>query len=262
MLADPGRTPVTEPVIDARPTTCVLRPRAAAVLAGLFLTIVASAVLVLAVDHVLFTRGTWSGWRLVPRSAGHDQVSWWQSQVGLLPGPTTTGSIVPPAVVRSRDGKNGNGAPGAPGARLPDGLIEYRMRTDSSMIRGGVLVSPDTHAWRVGVDLPGGMVVERVHIGLPGLAPLHPTLGGWDARIRLLGLVTNSLYVAGPLCIVLYFSARTSRWGFRRIIGSIRLARGRCPACAYVLVTINDPCPECGHPARGGLGVEGHASAR
>lgn len=215
-------------------------------LPAFFFSIIGSVAIVLAADDVLFTRGTWNGWQLVPRVAGDDEATWWQSRVGPLPPPATTANIIAPAPVRGRDGSNADGSAGAPGANLPNGIIAYRMTTPTRMIRGGVLVSPTAHVWRVGVELPGGMAVERVYFGLPGQTPPHPTLGGWDVRVLPLGLLANSLCVAPPLCVVLMLLAWVTARAFRRIRGSIRRARRRCPACAYVLLPGQTGCPECG----------------
>ncbi|MCH8344367.1 MAG: zinc ribbon domain-containing protein [Planctomycetes bacterium] len=218
------------------------------IVVAVMLSIIGSTAIVLGVDHLLFTRGTWSSWQLVVVPVvGHDETAWWKSRVGPLPPAGTTTNIVAPATVRGRDGLNADGAPAPHGARLLYGLIAYRMKTQFPMIRGGVLISPTTHAWRVGVELPGGIAVERIYLGLPGQAPPHPTFGGWDLRILPVGLLINSLYAAAPLCVVVTVLAWFSRWAFRRIRGSIRRAHSRCPACAYVLLPEQNTCPECGY---------------
>ena len=216
------------------------------VLAALFFSFLGSAAIVLTADYFLLRIGTWSAWTTVSYHPSHDDVAWWKSQVGPLPPPTTTGGMVMPPIVRGRDGSTG-GAVGLSGSRLNQGLINVRMKTASAWIRGGVLVSARKHAWHIGVELPGGMAFERIYIGPPGVAPKHPTYGTWDFRILPIGLAINSLFVAGPLCVLVTVLAWATARAFRRIMGIDRRARGQCEVCAYVLIAGQNPCPECGH---------------
>ena len=148
---------------------------------------------------------------------------------------------------RGRTGLSG-GAVGLSASRLSAGLMSVRMETESKWIRGSILVSPTKHAWHVGVQLPGGMAVERIFIGPSGAALAHPALGGWDFRILPIGLALNTLYVAGPLCVLVTVLAWATARAFRRIMGaSSRRARGQCEVCAYILIAGQNPCPECGH---------------
>ena len=227
------------------------RLRVGVVLSVLFFTIIGSAALVLVADHFLFRYGTWSGWTLTPTIAKHDDLNWWQSRIGPLPPPTASGYLLPPASTRGRDGQGGDGCEGANYGQLPSGLAAYRMSTKSPMIRGGVLVSRSSHVWRAGVQLPGGMAVERIYIGRPGAPPPHPTLGGWDWRILPVALVLNTLYAAGPVCILVTLLAWEAAGVYRRIRGTRRRTRGRCPDCGYVLLTGQSVCPECGYEERG-----------
>ena len=217
------------------------------ILVALLLTFLGSAAIVLVTDYFLFVSGTWSGWQMVSQLPSHDEIAWWKSQVGPLPPPTTSRFIVLPATIRGLDGSNANGMAGGSGSRLSDGLRSVRMRSESKWIRGGVLVSPTKHAWHIGVELPGGMAFERIYIGLPGVAPAHPALGGWDFRVLPIGLAINSLFVAGPLFVLVALLARPTARTFRRIKAGRRRARGQCEVCAYVLLVGQNPCPECGH---------------
>lgn len=228
------------------------RFRLGMVLAVLCFTIIGSVPVVLVADHFLFRYGTWSGWTLTPKVARYDDLKWWQARIGPLPPATDTGHVLPPARTRGRDGQGGDGCESANYGQLPSGLAVYSMSTKSPMIRGGVLVSKSLHVWRAGVQLPGGMAVERIFIGRPGQPPAHPTLGGWDWRILPVPLVLNTLYAAGPLCIVVTLLAWEIAGVYRRIRGASRQARGRCPECGYVLLPGQSVCPECGYAERGG----------
>ncbi len=232
------------------------------VLAVLCFTLIGSAVVVVVIDHFLFRYGTWSGWTLTPRLARYKDLDWWQSRIGPLPPATSTGDLIPPASTRGRDGQGGDGCESANYGQLPSGFAAYEMRTKPPMIRGGVLTSQKLHVWRAGVQLPGGMAVERIFIVGPGLPPPHPTLGGWDWSIRPLGLVLNTLYAAGPVCILVTLLAWATAGAYRRTRRKIRLARGRCPVCGcgrcpdcgYVLLAGQSVCPECGYQEGGGGG--------
>jgi hypothetical protein len=213
---------------------------------ALFFSLIPSAALVLIADHCLFRWGTWPAWTLAQSYPGSDEPEWWESRIGPLPPPTDTGAIAPPASVRGRDGSGGDGTDGGIGHQLPHGFGKYEMQTRLPLIRGDVLMATDVHVWRAGVELPGGMVVDRYYIGQPGVAPPHPTLGEWETRILPIGLVLNTLYAAGPLSILAWSSmwiVGTTRRGIR---GRMRRRRGQCPACAYVLLPEQAVCPECG----------------
>ena len=227
------------------------RLRLGMVLVVLYFTIIGSVALVLAADHFLFMRGTCDSWRLSFAFPNHEDLAWWQARVGPLPPAGTTEGLVGPARPVGPDGWNRDpwGSPYT--ARLPDGLVAYRMNTSWPMIRGDLLTSKTTHAWRAGVDLPGGMVLERSYISPPGQAPPHPTLGGWKWRVLPLGLVLNTLYAAGPVCIVVTLLAWEAAGVYRRIRGTRRRARGQCPDCGYAKgPTPGDECPECGYAWR------------
>jgi hypothetical protein len=213
---------------------------------GLFFSLVASAALVIIADQCLFRWGTWPGWTLARSIPGTDEAAWWESRVGPLPAATDTGAIVTPASMRGRDGSVGDGAPGLHGQRLPHGFGGYEMQTRLPLIRGGVLIATDLHAWRAGVELPGGMVVDRYYVGQPGVAPPHPTYGQWDVRLLPIGFVLNTLYAAGPLCILAWTSMWIVAATSRRIRARVRRRRGQCPACAYILLPEQAVCPECG----------------
>ena len=217
------------------------------VLAALFFSILGSAAIVLATDYVLFRSGALSGWTMVAHSSSHDDVIWWQSQVGPLPAPATTADIMIPRPAPGRTGLSG-GAVGLSASRLSDGLMNLRMETESKWMRGSILASRTKYAWRIGVELPGGMALERIYISAPGAALAPPTLGGWDFRILPIGLALNTLFVAGPLCVLVTVLAWATARAFRRIMGaSSRRARGQCEVCAYILIAGQNPCPECGH---------------
>lgn len=227
------------------------RFRLGMVLAVLYFTIVGSAAVVLVADHFLFMRGTCDTWRLSFAFPSHEDLAWWQAQVGPVPPAGTTEGHVDPARPVGPDGWNRDPCGGPPTSRLPDGLVAFRMKTSWPMIRGDLLMSEKTHAWRVGVDWPGGMAVERIFIGLPGQAPPHPALGGWEWRILPVALVLNTLYAAGPVCILVTLLAWEAAGVYRRIRGRSRRARGRCPECGYVLLSGQSVCPECGYKERG-----------
>ncbi len=216
------------------------------VLAALFLSFLGSAAIVLAADYFLFRSGTWTGWTMVAFYPSHEDVLWWESQVGPLPPPTSTAGMVMPRQSRGRTGLT-SGSDALTASRLAYGLMGVRMETASEWIRGSVLVSETKHAWHIGVELPGGMAFERIYIGAPGDALAHPTYGTWDFRILPIGLAINSLFVAGPLFVLVTILAWTTARTFRRIKGIDRRARGRCEVCAYVLIAGQNPCPECGH---------------
>ena len=217
------------------------------VLAALFFSFLGSAAIVLATDYVLFRSAARSGWSMVAHFPSHDDVIWWESQVGPLPAPATTADIVMPRPGPGRTGLTGGGV-GLSVSRLSDGLINLRLETESKWMRGSILVSPTKYAWHVGVQLPGGMALERIFIGPSGAALAPPALGGWDFRILPIGLALNTLFVAGPLCVLVTVLAWTTTRAFRRITGgSDRRARGQCEVCAYVLLAGQNPCPECGH---------------
>ncbi|MDY7110584.1 MAG: hypothetical protein SYC29_18280 [Planctomycetota bacterium] len=223
------------------------RLRLGMVLSILCLTIIGAVAIVLAADYVLFVHGTRDEWRLRGVPANYDDLEWWKAHVGPLPPRGTTEGHVAPMRPVGPDGWNRGGCGGPPGMILPKGLVAYRMKTAWPMIRGDLLTSKTTHAWRVGVDLPGGRVIERMHIGPPGVRPPHPAFGGWECRILPLGLVLNSLYVAGPLCIVVTILVWEVTRVYRGIRGATRGARGRCPQCGYVLVAGQSVSPECGY---------------
>lgn len=223
------------------------RVRVGMVLAVLFMAIIGSAGLVFVVDYVVFLWGTWDPWRMSFATPRDEDLAWWRANVGPLPPETMGGALTAPTVPSRPRGAGANGAPGAPGIRLPHGVGVYRMDTGWPMIDGGVLVSPTVHAWRAGVNLPGGMVVERRCVVGPGLTPPHPSSGGWRMRVLPTGLALNTLYAAGPVCVVVM----TLIWGygaaFRRIRGRIRRVRGQCPGCGYMEgPSPGDTCPECG----------------
>jgi hypothetical protein len=221
------------------------------VLAVLCLTIIGSMALVLAADHLLFMRGTCDEWRLRGVPANYDDLNWWKARVGPLPPRGTTQGHVGPMRPLGPEGWNRDGSSGPPGMILPNGLVAYRMKTSWPMIGGDLLTSKETHAWRLGVDWPGGMVLERIYISAPGVRPPHPAQGAWECRIIPLGLVLNTLYAAGPVCIVVTLLAWEAAGVYRRIRGSIRRAHGRCPSCGYVLLPGQSACPECGYEAPG-----------
>jgi hypothetical protein len=235
------------------------RLRLGMVLSVLCLTLIGSVALVLVADHFLFRYGTWSGWTLEPTIAQREDIRWWQSRVGPLPPAGTTEGLVTPAKpVGGRDGWNRAGVDGLPGMQLSDGLAAYSIETSWPMVRGKVLLSPTTHVWRMGLSLPGGMVVERVYTGRPGWPPPHPSFGGWTWRIRPLSLVLNTLYAAGPVCILVTLLVWVSPRLYRGIRRRIYRARGRCPVCGagrcpdcgHVLTAGQSVCPECGYEQR------------
>ncbi len=230
------------------------RFRLGMVLAVLYFTIIGSVALVLAADHFLFMRGTRDEWRLRALPADYDDLNWWKGCVGPLPPRGTTEGHVAPMRPVGPEGWNRGGCGGPGGMILPHGLVAYRMKTSWPMIRGDLITSKTTHAWRVGVDWPGGVVMERIYISPAGAAPPHPTLGGWKWRIRPLGLVLNTLYAAGPVCIVVTLLAWEIAGVYRRIRGRSRRTRGRCPECGYVLLAGQRVCPECGYQERGSGG--------
>jgi hypothetical protein len=224
------------------------RVRLGMVLAVLCISIVGSAALVLVADHFIFRYGSWSGWKLTPTVAKRDDLQWWQAHVGALPTATTTeGWIAPARPSGGRDDWNRDGVPGPPGAHLPDGLVTYTVETSWPTVHGKVVSSSTTHAWWMGLDLPGGMVVQRICICRAGQPPPQPTLGGWSWRTQPLALVLNMLYAAGPVCVVVTLVAWAMAAAYRSILGKLRLARHACPKCGHGLLPGQDTCPECGH---------------
>ncbi len=175
-----------------------------------------------------------------------DDIEWWKSQIGPLPPPFYTGNIVMPATIQGLNVMNSNGMNGVGGSQLPDGLLSVNIVSESKWIRGGVLVSRTKHAWHIGVELPGGMAFERTTMGTPGVAPQHPALWGWKLRVLPIGLAINSLFAAAPFLIL----SKTTIGVFRRIRAKRRRAKGLCERCAYILMTEQHTCSECGHQQR------------
>jgi len=220
------------------------------------LTLFGSAAIVIVADQFFFRYGSWSSWQLTVTQADPEDERWWQSNVGALPPRDPLANIVTPATVPGRDGSNKDGAPGIGGDRGHPPLFAYRMNMASSMMRGGVLISPDVHAWHIGVVLPGGMAVERIYLGKPGVAPPHPTFGGWDVHALPAGFLLNVLIVSVPLYLAGASFVRLLKWSIRTVRTRLRTQRGQCPVCAYTILPGQRQCPECGAaispPARQG----------
>lgn len=224
------------------------------------LSLIGSAAIVIAADHLLFVRGTWSGWRLALEVANHDDATWWQSCVGTIPLSRRDATFVAPATISGLDSANGDSYPTPETGPRPFGLNAYRLRASSSFIHGGVLISPDTHAWRIVVNLPGGPVLERTYLAQPGQTPLHPIIGGWQVKVLPVGLLLNTLLFAAPLAILVIAGSRV--W-FRicdSVRGALRRARGQCRSCRYELLEGQAICPECGEGGFGQRRVDQHSN--
>lgn len=228
--------------LNARSIGCKVRN----IFVALLLSFLGSAAIVFAADYFMFRNGTWHGWTMVARYPSDSDVAWWKSQIGPLPTPTSSEGMVMPGQSRGRTGLT-SGSDSITASRLPEGIISVDMITESKWISGGVLTSKTKHAWHLGVDFPGGKAFERVYIGTPGVAPAHPTYGGWEFRVLPMGLALNSLFVAGPFFVLITILAWIISRLFHRILVSKRRASGRCEVCAYVLIAGQNPCPECGN---------------
>lgn len=215
------------------------------------LSLVGSAAIVIAADHLLFVRGTWSGWRLALEGATHDDAAWWQSRVGTIPLSRHDATFVAPATIPGRDFANGDSVPTPESGSRPFGLNAYRLRAFSSFIYGRVLISPDTHAWRIGVSLPGGPALERIYTSKPGQSPPHPTISGWQARVLPDGLLLNALLFAAPLATLVIVGLRVWSRTCEAVRGAVCRARGQCTGCGFVLLDGQATCPECGQRSVG-----------
>ncbi len=226
------------------------------VLLVLTLTIIGSAAIVIAADLVLFAHAILNGCQLVAgAAAGPEERAWWQSRVGPLPQSGTTFNVSLPKPMPGLDGSNRHSMHAPGGFRLPHGLLVIKMKTDSPLLRGEVLVSATTHAWRVRVQLPGGPIVTREYITAAGQPSPNGIFRYWRIRIELLGLTLNSLILAGPLCVLVFTGARLTAGLFRRFRAFIRRVRGQCGECGYTLLPDQTRCPECGHQRKAPKGI-------
>jgi hypothetical protein len=207
----------------------------------LFLIIIGSVAALVAADLLLFTFGTWDGWRLIPAWADEDDFSRWVSHYGSDPAPFQNVGYLPPPAIPGRDGhwlhRAGAASPVARGfgGPLATGLLAYSIEAKSPVIQGRAISSAGSKCLvEVGVALPYVML-ERFYSGPSAVSPPHPS--EWSVRIVAGAMAANAVIlialIGGPIF-------------FRDVRAIIRLVRGRCSRCGYILLTEQDRCPECG----------------
>lgn len=208
----------------------------------LFLIIIGSLAALVAADLLLFTFVTWDGWRLIASWADEDDLNRWVSHYGSEPAPLQNVGFLPPPSIPGRPGNwfhraGGAGSPGASGSggTGAGGLLAYSIEAESPLIYGRAMSSADAKClFEVGVALPYVML-ERFYSGPSAVTPPDPS--EWSVRIVAGAMAANALIlialIGGPIF-------------FRDVRAIIRLVRGRCSRCGYILITEQDRCPECG----------------
>jgi len=218
------------------------RCRPKVILAALLFSIIGSLVIVLAADCILSTRLAKIAGTVSIVQPSRDDLRLWYSSLGSLP--DSGGASGVPASKAAEGPQELH--PDATGSEHgPRDITGVRINTISPMSRVGYMYSDSKFVWHRGVVLPGGMAFQRVCVTRPGQMPPAMSSEAWRVRILPMGLARNTLYLAGPLCVVVVLLVwAVSR--YRRIRQGLRLAYGRCPFCSHPLLPDQDICPECG----------------
>jgi hypothetical protein len=213
---------------------------------AVFFGLLGSASIIIAADHFRFMRGDWNGWQVDLSVATHDDAIWWQSRLGPRPPSRNDATFVAPATIQGRRFWNNDGYEAPENGAVAYGLNAYRIRSDGAGIRGSILVSPERHAWHMYFPLPCGPAIERFCFVTPGQQPPDPTIGGWEMRLLLGGLLLNSLLLAIPLVGIGIAIVSVSKSVRATALRTVRRRHSQCAECLHPLQADQRVCPECG----------------